>query len=655
ALASGGRHMLTWLDTDNNQQVDSDEQLPFILSTFTGKEGYLGIPAGEVSTVVNYIRGQEQAGTRSRTIDFDGNGIDDVWRLGDIVHSTPRLVAAPDSRFDSYYNDSSYRTFRNQYLDRRHVLYVGANDGLVHAFNGGFWNESSYSFQRTTDNNEVQHPLGSELWSYAPMNLLPHLRWLTEEDYPHVYYMDSEPLVFDANIFPDDSDHPGGWGTVLVMGMRLGGGDIDITVGSDTRTMRSAWVVMDITNPEQPPELLAEITHPDLGFTTSRPTLVKRRESGVDANGETDWNNPVTNEWYLAFGSGPAGSSGAALRSALDQGTSDQDLRLFIYDLNNKAFVSGFDPLVTTYSTAYAGDMVAEDWDRDYKDDVVYFGTVETGGVSLTGKLMRLRLSSTVGSSTLSAFMDTGQPMVAPPMTLTDDNGHWVYSGTGRLLTAGDNRDTAANYFYGIQEPLNSTRQLTYASVSQSNLVNVGDVEVFTNGDVLKKSGFSYVPFIVDSEAINSFGTLQEVIAEHGGWKLPLGYDGFEPSGRSVNKPSRLFTQLLFTEYSPPEDSCSIDGLSSLYAVHYLTGTASPNTALANVPVESLELELSLKKVSLGIGYASSPVVHQGEQSKLTAVTQGAGGSITSTNLEYSFRSEGRQSWWQIFKIPWID
>nr|MDT0253722.1 hypothetical protein [Endozoicomonas sp.] len=42
ALASGGRHMLTWLDTDNNQQVDSDEQLPFILSTFTGKEGYLG-------------------------------------------------------------------------------------------------------------------------------------------------------------------------------------------------------------------------------------------------------------------------------------------------------------------------------------------------------------------------------------------------------------------------------------------------------------------------------------------------------------------------------------------------------------------------------------------------------------------------------------
>ncbi len=655
ALASGGRHMLTWLDINNNQQVDDGEQLPFMSSTFTGNEGYLGISASEVATVINYVRGEEVVGTRSRTIDFDEDGIDDVWRLGDIVHSTPRLVAAPDSRYDSYYNDSSYRAFHNQYLNRRHVLYVGANDGLIHAFNGGFWEESSYSYQRTTSNGEVQHPLGAELWSYAPMNLLPHLRWLTETDYPHVYYMDSEPLVFDANIFSDDSTHPGGWGTVLVVGMRLGGGDIDVTIDSETRTMRSAWVVLDITDPEQPPELLAEITHTDLGFTTSRPALVKRREAGVNANGETDWSNPSQNEWYLVFGSGPAGSSSAALRSALEQGTSDQNLQVFVYDLSNKGFVPGFAPLATSYSSAYAGDMVAEDWDRDYKDDAVYFGTVETGGVSLSGKLMRLRLTSTLGSSSLNVFMDAGQPIMAPPMTVTDENSFWVYSGTGRLLTNGDNRDTAANYFYGVKEPLNSTREFTYASVSQSDLVNVGDVAVFTNGDVLQKSGSTYVPFTVGSQTINSFGTLQTVVAEQGGWKRPLNFDGSDPSGRSVNKPARLFSQILFTEYSPPVDSCSIDGTSSLYSVHYLTGTASPSAVLGSVPVDSLEVERSLDKVSLGIGYASSPVAHQGENGKLTAVTQGAGGSITSTNLEYSFSSEGRQSWWQIFRIPWID
>ena len=299
--------------------------------------------------------------------------------------------------------------------------------------------------------------------------------------------------------------------------------------------------------------------------------------------------------------------------------------------------------------------MVAEDWDRDYRDDAVYFGTVETGGVSLSGKLMRLRLTSTLGSSSLNVFMNAGQPIMAPPMTVTDEHSFWVYSGTGRLLTSGDNRSTAVNYFYGVQEPLNSSREFTYASVSQSNLVNVGDVAVFTNGDVLKRSGSSYVPFTLGSQAINSFGALQEVVAEQGGWKLPLSFDGSDPSGRSVNKVSRLFSQILFTEYSPPADSCSIDGASSLYAIHYLTGTASPGAVLGSVPVDSLNLERSLEKVSLGIGYASSPVAHQGEKGKLTAVTQGAGGSITSTNLNYSFSSEGRQSWWQIFRIPWID
>lgn len=654
-LASGGRHILTWLDGNNNQQVDSGEQLPFISETFSGKEGYLGVSTSELTTVVDYIRGQEQPGTRSRTIDFDGDSRDEVWRLGDIVHSTPRLVAAPDSRYDAHYGDSSYRAFRHQYLNRRHVLYVGANDGLIHAFNGGFWQESSYSYLRSGDDNEVRHPLGAELWSYAPMNLLPHLRWLTETDYPHIYYMDSEPMVFDANIFPDDSDHPGGWGTVLVMGMRLGGGDIEVNVDGVTRTMRSAWVVLDITNPEKPPKLLAEITHQGLGFTTSRPALVKHRTAGLNASGATDWDNPAQNQWYLVFGSGPAGSDSSARRSALEQGTSDQNLRVFIYDLARKEFVSGFDPLITSFPAAYAGDMVAEDWDRDYQDDAVYFGTVETGGEQLAGKLLRLKMAATPGSAVLDVLLDTGQPIMAAPLTLRDSGSHWIYSGTGRLLTNSDNRDTSAHYFYGVQEPVNSTGNLTYGQVSQSSLVGVGDVEVFSDGRVRRQSASGYEPFMVGSQTIDSFDVLQDVIAEKGGWKLPLDYNGIDPGGRSINRASQLFSQILFTSYSPPSDSCSIDGNSALYAIHYQTGTAAPDGVLDRVYVNNLDVERSLKNVSLGVGYASSPVVQQGNTGKLTAITQGAGGSIDSVDIEYHFSTQGRQSWWQIFSIPWIE
>ena len=87
---------------------------------------------------MNYIRGVELPGTRPRAIDYDGDGDEDIWRLGDIVHSTPKLVSSPKSGYDSTYRDTSYEDFKAHYQDRRHVVYVGANDGLLHAFNGGF-------------------------------------------------------------------------------------------------------------------------------------------------------------------------------------------------------------------------------------------------------------------------------------------------------------------------------------------------------------------------------------------------------------------------------------------------------------------------------------------------------------------------------------
>ena len=655
SLASGGRHILTWLDQDNDQQVDAGEFVPFMPDIFTGNEGYLGVGASEVSNVVNYVRGEEQSGARTRTIDFDEDGTTDVWRLGDIIHSTPRLVAAPDSRFDARYNDESYQAFREHYINRRHVLYVGANDGLIHAFNGGFWNEADYSYERTDGHGAVQHPLGSEIWAYAPMNLLPHLQWLREVDYPHVYYMDGEPLVFDANIFTDDDDHPGGWGTVLVMGMRLGGGEIDVSIGGSARTMRPAYVVLDITNPEQPPELLAEITHPDLGFTTSQPELIKFRSPGSVSGGGDDWSNPAKNEWYLAFGSGPGGTGSTAIRDALDDGKSGQNLRLFFYDLKNKSFVAGLDPLLTSYSNSYAGDIAVADWDRDYQDDAVYFGTVDTASSTLGGRIMRLKLSSTLAGSSLDVFLESGKPMVSRPLTVADRNSYWVYGGTGRLLTSNDNRDTSANYFYGVQEPLNNAYQFTYDTINADSLIDTTDVEVLDDGKVRILVNGNYQGFPVGEALIDNFENLKTAIKARPGWKVALNYDGVNPSGRNVTRATRLFSSILFTEYQPPADSCSVDGSSYLYALHYLTGTASTETVLGTLPIPDLDAELAREKISLGIGYVSSPVVHRGSAGRLSAVTQGAGGSIISTELQYGFASEGRQSWRQIFNIPWVD
>src|SRR5690606_13518861 len=141
------------------------------------------------------------------------NGHDEIMRLGDIVNSSPVAVAAPNGNYDVIAFDDSYRAFRNKYRNRRQVIYVGANDGMIHAFNGGFFNIADQAFDLSVD-GEVEHPLGAELWAYVPKNLLPQLQWLARKDYSHVYYMDLSVRAFEAKIFDNDADHPNGWGTI---------------------------------------------------------------------------------------------------------------------------------------------------------------------------------------------------------------------------------------------------------------------------------------------------------------------------------------------------------------------------------------------------------------------------------------------------------
>jgi type IV pilus assembly protein PilY1 len=193
---------------------------------------------------------------------------------------------------------------------------VGANDGMLHAFNAGFFffdsADARWEFGKQSDGgSETAYDLGAELWAYVPMNLLPHLYWLTDPNYQHVFYVDQKPKVFDAKIFADDSKHPNGWGTILVCGMRFGGGKIRTDKDHDgiyengDQIMKSAYFVLDITDPESAPELLAEISFDDLGFTTSYPGAIlvypqDPLDKEADANKE--------NKWYLVLGSGPNGA-----------------------------------------------------------------------------------------------------------------------------------------------------------------------------------------------------------------------------------------------------------------------------------------------------------------------------------------------------------
>ena len=96
------------------------------------------------------------------------------------------------------YNSSAYLTFYNTNKNRTKAVFVGANDGMLHAFNA-----------ETMD----------ELFAYIPSWLGPNLSKLTDTSYNsglHTSYVDATPVVAEAEV-------AGSWKTVLVSGTGGGG------------------------------------------------------------------------------------------------------------------------------------------------------------------------------------------------------------------------------------------------------------------------------------------------------------------------------------------------------------------------------------------------------------------------------------------------
>jgi Tfp pilus tip-associated adhesin PilY1 len=653
--ATGGRHIKTWLDTNHNGVVDAGEIVDFVDATFdTSNFGYLNTASlAEAQNIVNYVRGEEITGYRNRTIDYDGTG-EKVIRLADVVNATPTVVGAPSEALDLIYKDNSYGLFRKQYSHRRQVLYVGSNGGMLHAFNGGFYNSAARSFQvsGTKHNGDaaVEHPLGSEIWSYVPMNLLPHLKWLTDVDYTHVYYVDGKPKVFDAKIFDDaDPDHPGGWGTVLVVGMRFGGGSMTVdtaadglTGGDDDRLFSSAYVILDITNPEAEPQVLAEIQIPDGSFSTSYPAAFK-----VKSNDPVVTNN---NQWFLTFGSGPTNMSGE----------SNQNATLYVFDLaeianpgtstatpsgcTQETVGSGGSMTIlacdTGIANSFIGDPISVDWNLDYRDDNVYFGVIgDTEATS--GRAMRFSMNGDhdagnwVGPTTL---IDTAQPVVAavaPGLDGTDQK--WIFFGTGRLFDSPDQLTTATQSIYGIKEDGVTT-------VLKADLFNVTDVEVETDGDLIGAGA-----------TINTFRDLEnDIVANYDGWYLDLpliqGTAGTDPATRVINASALAGGVLFTTAYQPGLDLCTGEGSSRLYGLYYRTGTAYPSPSVLGTYTSTITGdEYSSKFIELGHGFATTPSIHTGARNagnEVSVFTQLSTGAVIRTEAEtvFSVRS-GMQAW----------
>jgi hypothetical protein len=488
-----------------------------------------------LQNLINYVRGTDLPTCRNRTVGLCSNGTafnntacmsnsdcttspyttctQNVWKLGDIVYSTPQVQA--DYKYCS--NGTSYNSQPcSQDSDctlgaytscqkKQSVIFVGANDGMLHAFQTGVLSTAGLnaSLSQVVELTGIAtSSMGQELWGFIPQNSLPYLRCLAvpPPGSCHLYYNDLSPYI--TTMVSNGVSR-----TVLIGGMRLGGGAVNstgnycfngsgvsngqpCTQNSDCKTApynsscSSAYVInapsdtctpvtcanpatcnnpagctglssyyaLDITD-AQNPILLWEFSHPFLGYSYSGPAVIHK------------WSNPANlsgDQYYVMFLSGPTDPV---------YGNSIQDVQTFVLSLNANLGISSvyYKDLGATTQNGFGGRLFTPglDVNGDGYTDFVFFGYGNSPSGSSTGwqggigKVNTNNINATLALNPADWTYDVTTyaniatlPITARIATEQCFNTWYLYAGTGRYFFPQDNYgptgNPGLNYIMGL-------------------------------------------------------------------------------------------------------------------------------------------------------------------------------------------------------------
>jgi len=336
------------------------------------------------SNNLDYIRGDQ-----SRETDQTNGTLRKRFNLlGDIIHSNPVYVAAPDSRFTGL---PGYGDYKSAKANREARVYVGANDGMLHAFNA------------TT---------GSEEWAYVPSMIIDNLHTLTQWPSTHSYMVDGQLSEGDMDF--DNAADTYSWRSILAGGLGSGG---------------KGFFILDITNPTVTAEesidtvdqkILKELdgSDADIGYIYGKAQIARLPDVHSD-------------EWVVMTGNGYGSTSGLAKLILIDKdgnvdkyttdGTTGNGLSApTLVDVGNDFDVD----------IAYAGDLKGNLWKFDLTDASRPAATL-------------------LYPSTVNANAD--KPITtAPDVRRHPSGGYLVYFATGSLLSKADSSNTSTQSVYAI-------------------------------------------------------------------------------------------------------------------------------------------------------------------------------------------------------------
>ncbi len=521
--------------------------------------------------------------------------------LGDVVNSTPALAGGDTQHYEelpSSFGADAYLAYVIDKKARNPVLYVGANDGMLHAFNA---------------------KLGNEIFAYIPRGAYSRLAALSSATYTHQFIVDGSVTVGDAFV-QLAGETVKSWHTIVAGALGAGGRGafaLDVTKVGDITSPSPPKVIFDISDVD------ANIPtyNVDLGYSGSKIFVVP---TAAAAGG---------NSWSIVFGNGNNSTNGYAKMIVINP----EDATATVIDTKAKMatgdlFANGLSGVsllpdgngVFTY--AYAGDIMGNMWKFDLSATSraswkVAYGTASIPAPLITvidpsGIAQPITTAPTLGKNALKLTSDT----VPVPSTM-------VYFGTGKLTESGDKTTTQIQSLYAILDSGSAIATLTATNRATVLHQKTIATQTATNRTISDdKTPATGVP-VVD------WSTKK-------GWFLDLKF-GTTPSGeRIIAKPLLLYDRVLINTFIPSAYQCDYGGsgwLMELTAVGdkfigYDLLSTHANTMLDNVILGNLIAIFGSKKVDI-IGSGLKP---------------GINGSIEGFLKDKPASAYGRMSWRQL-------
>lgn len=408
---STGENSLPALDWDSGRQIlsaktPSGDGIPFRwnqLSTWQ-QDQLKRVSAASPNMLNNgHLKLQFLRGDRSKEAANGGSFRNRKNLFGSVIHSGVVYVGPPAAAFDRSWPAGSaeaaaaaagqgYAEFKALHAQRPATLYVGANDGMLHALDAGS---------------------GKERFAYVPYAAYHRLMELARPFVGAEVFVDLTPTVRDVYT-------NGAWRTLLVGGLRRGGQGVyalDVTDPAITESAAASKVLWEFND--------ASSGGADLGYTYAQPFITRLAHGGWVVLLPAAYNSAEADA---------APGSGSGVMFVLDAGTGSV-LRKFNLGSAGAGLTTAMAAdldgnEITEY--AYAGDLAGQIWRFDLSADVPTAWDVEL-----------FFDPATPGA----------RPITAQPRLLLDpaSGRPWVLVGTGKYLEPTDRSpNVPVQAFYGI-------------------------------------------------------------------------------------------------------------------------------------------------------------------------------------------------------------